>query len=408
MGAGEGWGEDLIHARPRLGGGATGTGMMRRRELTDVAALTGDILWTGWRARALSLMLRCFFMGRREQVATLLARAGGPATILHVRARLRVPVLSILTYHHVCDPGRDYGFDPDTADVTPAQFRRQMELLRQHFTVIGVDQLLAGFDGAELPPNPCLITFDDGYKSNLTVALPILRQLGLKATFFIATSFVEERRIYWWDRIAWIVARARVRALELEYPRRRTILLDHRPTARRALNGVVKDEPGLDVERFLTDLARAAKVEWSSAIERDLADQLIMRWDELRALRDAGMDIESHTRTHRVLQTLAPGALADELAGSRDDLTRQLGRPVRVLAYPVGRAIAPFPHIRSAVTAAGYRLGMTNASGVVPMWRHPDRLDVGRIALDRDLSDEMFLGQLAIPQLGYRARHEAG
>ena len=54
-------------------------------------------------------------MGRREQLATLLARAGGPATILHVRGRLRIPVLSVLTYHHVCEPSRDYGYDPDTA-----------------------------------------------------------------------------------------------------------------------------------------------------------------------------------------------------------------------------------------------------------------------------------------------------
>ena len=48
--------------------------------------------------------------------------------------------------------------------------------------------------------------------------------------------------------------------------------------------------------------------------------------------------------------------------------------------------------------------GMTNASGVVPMWRKPDRFDIGRIAVDRELSDEMFLGQLAIPQLAYRHR----
>ncbi len=346
-------------------------------------------------------------MGRREQLATLLARAGGPSTILQVRSRLRVPVLSILTYHHVSEPASDYVFDPDTADVTPAQFQRQMELLKRHFSVIGVDQLLAGLErGAELPPNPCMVTFDDGYRSNLTVALPILRRLGLPAVFFIATSFVNERRLYWWDRIAWLVKHARGRALQLAYPRALTVPLADRGQARGVLNGIVKDERGLDLERFLIEVARAAEVAWTPAIERQLADEMIMTWDEIRQLRDAGMDIESHTRSHRVLQTLDERALVDELAGAREDLTREMDRPVRVIAYPVGRSIVHLPKVRAAVAAAGYRVGMTNATGVVSMWRRPDRLDIGRIAVDRALSDEMFLGQLAIPQLAYPARGE--
>ena len=351
-------------------------------------------------------------MGRREQLATLLQRAGGPATILHVRGRLKVPVLTVLTYHHVCDPGPDYPFDPDTADVTPDQFRRQMELIRRHFTVVGVDELCAAWSGGPgaraLPPNPCLITFDDGYRSNLEVALPILRKLDLRAVFFIATSFVDQRRLYWWDRVAWILGRSKRRALELAYPERKTVGLDDLGRARGIVDGVIKDTVGLDLERFLLDVARAAGVEWSPAIERTLADQLIMTWDEIRALRDAGMDVESHTRSHRVLQTLPDEALADELAGARADLARELGRPSRVVAYPVGRTILPYPRVRAAVEAAGYQLGMTNASGVVPMWRKPDRFDVGRLAVDRDLSDAMFLSQLAIPQLAYRARHGGG
>jgi peptidoglycan/xylan/chitin deacetylase (PgdA/CDA1 family) len=345
-------------------------------------------------------------MGRREQLATLLARAGGPATILHVRSPLRIPLLSVLTYHHVCEPSGDYAFDPDTADVTPAQFQRHMDLVRRHFTVITVDQLVAALDGGtNLPPNPCMVTFDDGYRSNLTVALPILRRLGLTAVFFIATSFVSERRLYWWDRIAWLVKHARGRELRLTYPRPLTVPLADPAGARGVLNGLVKDEQGLDLERYLVEIARAAELTWTPALERQLADQLIMTWDEVRQLRDAGMDIESHSRHHRVLQTLDDAALVSELAGARDDIAREMGRPARVIAYPVGRRILPYPKVRAAVAAAGYKVGMTNGTGVVPLWRRPDRLDIARVAVDRHLSDDMFLGQLAIPQLGYPSRH---
>lgn len=341
-------------------------------------------------------------MGRREQLVSLLGRTGGLSAILAARARLRLPILSILTYHHVCDPARDYRFDPDTADVAPEQFRRHMQLVKRHFTVIGVDELLGALDGAKLPPNPCLVTFDDGYRSNKDVALPVLRELGLRAVFFIATSFVSERRLYWWDRVAYIVATSTRPKLDLSYPRPMTIELADRAKARAALVNVIKDERGLDLERFLVDVSTAAGVAWSREIERKLADELIMTWDEVRAMRDAGMDIESHSRHHRVLQTLDDAGLRDELDGASVDLAREMGRRARVIAYPVGRTIASYPKVREAVAAAGYQCGLTNASGVVKLWRMQDRLDVGRIAVDRTISDEMFLAQLAIPQFGYQ------
>ena len=346
-------------------------------------------------------------MGVREQLAGLLGKTGGSAAILAARARLRLPVLSILTYHHVADPGPDYRFDPDVADVTPAQVRRQMELVKQHFSAIGVQELLGALDGKKLPPNPCMITFDDGYRSNLDVALPILRDLDLRAVFFIATSFTGERKLYWWDRIAYVVGASTRPRLELTYPRPMTVELGDRARARAALVGVIKDEAGLDLARYLTEVTDAAGVAWSRDVERRLADELIMTWDEVRRLRDAGMDIASHSRGHRVLQTLDAAGLRDELDGSRADLARELGRAPEVIAYPVGRSIVAYPQVRAALSAAGYRCGLTNAAGVIPMWKKLDALDIGRVAVDRGLSDDMFLGQLALPQLSY-TRDEAG
>jgi hypothetical protein len=55
------------------------------------------------------------------------------------------------------------------------------------------------------------------------------------------------------------------------------------------------------------------------------------------------------------------------------------------------------------VTRAGYRVGFTNASGATWMRKGLDVLDVGRLAMDRELTDDFLLGQLAIPQLGYRS-----
>ena len=351
-------------------------------------------------------------MSTRERFAGMLHRTGALKVIMHARKLAPVPTtLSILTYHHVAEDEPGYPFDAGVADATPAQFRRQMEMLARHGTPIGIDELVRALDGAPLPKNPVMVTFDDGYRSCHDVALPILRAVGMRATFFVPTRFISERRLYWWERIAYVLSQGRRPAVTLTYPRPVEIVRAE-PSAHHKLTDIIKNTPGLDIDRFLDELCEVFGVEWNREIEAQHADGLVMTWDHLRALTRAGMDVESHTRGHRVLQTLDDDALRDELAGSKAELESQLGRPIRAIAYPVGRRIARLKTIRSAVEAAGYQVGLSNASGATRIWPAPmsgmwptDRFDVCRLSTDRQLSDAMYLAQLAVPRLAYIGRH---
>jgi peptidoglycan/xylan/chitin deacetylase (PgdA/CDA1 family) len=348
----------------------------------------------------------------RERVAGLLHRSGALQAVSRLRRALPLQRVRILTYHHVSDQDETYPYDPDVADATPAQFRRQMEMLARYGTAIGIDDLLRAIDGAPLPANPVMVTFDDGYRSCHDVALPILRAVGLRATFFVSTSFVADRRLYWWEKLAFALQHARKPHGTIHYPRE--VRLTARDAKTRAwANDLIKDTPGLDVDRFVAEVIAALDCEWSDAIEREHAERLIMTWDHVRALARAGMDVESHTRHHRVLRTLAPHQLAAELAGSRADLEAQLARPIRAVAYPVGQPIANHPHLRDAVVAAGYQLGFTNTHGSNRVWPRPlaqflpvDRFDVGRLPTDRAMSDAMWLTQLTFPNLSYASRRD--
>jgi peptidoglycan/xylan/chitin deacetylase (PgdA/CDA1 family) len=346
-------------------------------------------------------------VGARDRIARLLKGSGVVDAALRLRARARVPYLTIITYHHVADPGPDYPFDPEVADVTPPQFERHLDMLKRHFNVIGIDDLCGSLDGERLPSNPALITFDDGYRSCHDVALPALKARGLRAVFFIPTWFVDERRLFWWERISWLINQGRrsgMTRLEVEYPERISFDLTQ-AGASDALASLVKDTHGLDLPRMLAELTRAVGATWSDEIERKLTNELLMSWDHIRALAAAGMDIESHTRKHRVLQTLDDAELDDELSGARRDLERALGRSPRTIAYPVGRSIARDPNIRSAIARAGYRVGFTNATGANWLGKgrgRVDVLDLSRLAVDRDLTDTLFASQLAFPQLAYR------
>src|SRR5678815_3637723 len=334
-------------------------------------------------------------------MAAVLDRMGALEAAMQLRRLTPIPTISIVTFHRIADPAGGDPYDPDTIDATPAQFRRHVQTLARIGTPIGMEALLAGLDGSELPPNPVMITFDDGYRSCRDVALPILDELGVPATFFIATEFATGGKLYWWEQIAVVLHEARGRTAALTYPH--SVRIDaSAPGARRQLDDIIKNTAGLDVDRFLRELRAALEVPWRPEIEARLAAPLIMGWDDIRALGDAGMDIESHTRSHRVLETLDRDELHTELVGSRRDLQAQLGRPVRAIAYPVGRC--PPVRIRRAVAEARYRIGLANGGGVNRVWPRAinaglgvDRFSLHRVSTERSQSDALFLAQIATP-----------
>jgi len=343
----------------------------------------------------------------------MLHRAGALAALLKLRRYAPGPsTVSILTYHHIADDDPAYPYDAGVADATPQQFRRQMEMLARYGTPIGVDELIGALAGAPLPKNPVMVTFDDGYRSCHDIALPILRAVGMRATFFVATGYINERKLYWWERIALCLSQARVPAAIITYPK--TIEVASRQArSHRVLLDLIKETPNLDIKRFIDELCAAFGVEWNEEIEETHTGNLIMSWDHVRGLSRAGMDVESHSRWHRVLQTLDDGLLRDELEGSKRDLETQLGRPCRAIAYPVGRRISHLARIRNAVQTAGYRIGMSNASGATRIWPGSlsevmpcDPFDIHRVSTDREMSDAMFLTQVALPQLAYIGRHD--
>lgn len=98
--------------------------------------------------------------------------------------------------------------------------------------------------------------------------------------------------------------------------------------------------------------------DWMSS--RGFPQRELMSRDEILAMRDAGIGIGSHTRSHPRLPELAADQLEHEIAGSKADLERLLGAPVRHFAYPFGLFGEA---ARTVVEAAGYEAAVSVRSG---------------------------------------------
>lgn len=339
----------------------------------------------------------------REGIAKLLADSGWREHVVAARRQLGLPWLTVLTYHRIGAPGSAGDLDGDTIDATPAQFEEQIAHLASRYSFVSIDAVIEHLSGGSLPPNPVLVTFDDGYLECIEQALPILTRYRARATFFIASDFIDRREIMWWDKLSLILRRSRRPRIELDYPFPMSLDLARPEVAHRHLVAVVKTHYALDLPHFVRTVERAAGVVLERGEERALADDTLMTWDHVAALAEAGMDVGSHTCSHRVLQTLSPGQLARELEGSRRVIERNVKRAVGAIAYPVGYPLEGARRIRAALRDARYRAGFSNNTGFNSPFGHGDRFDVRRVGMSRSFDEDYFRAFMALPPLA-RAR----
>jgi peptidoglycan/xylan/chitin deacetylase (PgdA/CDA1 family) len=210
------------------------------------------------------------------------------------------------------------------------QFDWMIRLIGKNFNVLPFGRAVALLQSGTLPAATACITFDDGYKDNCAVALPILRRHGLVATFFIATGFLGGGRMWNDDIIAAVRALVGESVDWTEFGLDRYGLSSHdeRLNTITAVLGRLKYLPHGQREVTAREIARRAGVDDKS--------ELMMSADDVREVRAAGMELGGHTSTHPILNLLSDDEAYSEIRRGKSELEEVLSEPVNVFAYPNG------------------------------------------------------------------------
>jgi peptidoglycan/xylan/chitin deacetylase (PgdA/CDA1 family) len=184
-----------------------------------------------------------------------------------------------------------------------------------------------------LPARAAIITFDDGYRDNYTVALPMLQRHRMPAAFFIATAYLEGGMMFN-DRV--IEAIRVCRRSDIELPGDEFTRFPLRDDAERrvAIDRILRAIKHLDPEQRLSAVE---ELEQRAEMTRDAGAPMMMNLKQLAALHRAGMTIGGHTRSHPILLKLQPEDARAEIEQGLADLASIIGERPRVFAYPNGR-----------------------------------------------------------------------
>ena len=260
--------------------------------------------------------------------------------------------LSVLVLHRVL-AGPDPLY-PEAIDA--ARFTQMCQWVSSMFTVLPLDVAMQHLRSGTLPERALAITFDDGYADNRHVAMPILQSLGLPATVFVTTGFLDGGCM-WNDVVIESFRRTRLKVADLsdieDLGGSANCDLSTVPHRRNALEAAIAAAKYLEPDRRLR-LVRHISERLKVAVPTDL----MLTSADVIALQRGCMQVGAHTVSHPILAKLSPSEIRREMKDSKEFLEDLLGEPVLLFAYPNGK---PDEDYNRACVAMAREVGFTAA-----------------------------------------------
>jgi peptidoglycan/xylan/chitin deacetylase (PgdA/CDA1 family) len=233
-----------------------------------------------------------------------------------------------------------------------------------------------------------MVTFDDGYRDFAAHAWPVMRDLAIPATLFVATAFASDPTTpFWWDSL-WTALHTADRGTSVATPHG---TLPAGPDA--AMNTMGRLRDWLKTLEHDDAMAEVDRIVATLVVGVPAPEPAVLGWDELRALAADGVTLAPHTRHHPLLDRVPLERAVDEIAGSLADLEREVGGVASippVLAYPSGAHGGSAPE---AARRAGMVLAVTTVRGGNDL-RHADPLRLRRINVGGRTSTALLRAQL--------------
>lgn len=244
------------------------------------------------------------------------------------------PKTIALLYHRV----NTLPDDPYELSVSPKNFEAHIFYLKEHFTILSLQDIEQSIKNKKTIHRGILLTFDDGYLDNLSYAFPILKKYGVPAVIFVS-GIAEDRTEFWWDELS------RIFSKKENLPKNFSIVINDvqfnfqadttqsREKTRNDLHALIKPLCYSHREEVLEQLFEICKLQRMLRPEYARCGK-----DEILSLANSGLvSIGGHTARHTQLSSLTPEEQEKEIKENFCYLTENCGlKNVKALAYPYG------------------------------------------------------------------------
>jgi peptidoglycan/xylan/chitin deacetylase (PgdA/CDA1 family) len=302
---------------------------------------------------------------RGELLRKLVLHGARLSLLAPLAGRLLGGIGAILMLHRINDDTpRGIGVNRHLT-VTPSFLDAVLtEVRRMGFIFVSMDEAVDRLKSRSSRERFVAITADDGYRDNLTEALPVLERHAAPITIHVAPALTEGKVLLWWDLLEEIVSTRDV--LYLSMPEGPAVFECDTPTARFRAN--------TEIHNYLTErVAEEDQVQVVRSLARSCGiDPMVaghaalMNWDELRRIAAHPLvTIGAHSVHHYNLRRLTPEKVMRELLDARAIIEMELGLTPRHMAYPYGYESAVGRREVELTREAGYASAVTTRHGLL-------------------------------------------
>jgi peptidoglycan/xylan/chitin deacetylase (PgdA/CDA1 family) len=262
-------------------------------------------------------------------------------------------------------------------------FKVFMEHIAVRYNAVPLARIVSWLTGdAELPDRSVVVTFDDGYRNVLTNAAPVLAEYGIPATVFVVTDFVKNQTMVWTDQV--ISALCATNKPRLRIERGNDTIEMPVSTAEEK---IAADYRIRDLYKALDDNTRTGLLEQmfsqlavdQSDMKNAWGDHAPLTPEDLGTLRELGIEVGSHSRSHKILARCDADVLEREFGESKRWIEDVTGAACDEFSYPNGRPGDFNDQTRQYAMAAGYACAATTLTQRVS--QQHDRFEIPRFTI---------------------------
>lgn len=240
------------------------------------------------------------------------------------------------------DEGYLQGLRPEWLDA-------QLAYLTRHYEVLPLSRLLDCYEQRRpVPPRSVVLTFDDGFRDNLTAGLPVLQRYGVTATIFLATGCVSTGELPWPQALGFMFQHTPRGAITLD--------LAGRPWELDLTGAAARYRAYLRAKKYLGTRPRQERetclARWARLLEVEPPRDRMLSWTDVATLRAAGFEFGAHTVSHPWLAEIPFAEAREEMERSRADLREHLSLERPPFCFPAGSCNAA---LRRLARELGFR-----------------------------------------------------
>lgn len=269
------------------------------------------------------------------------------------------PKLLILIYHRILP---EVAFNPLNTIVSVRTFIQQLDILASKYPIIPLKDAIAQCrSGGETADVQVVLTFDDGYWDSYEVAFPILQKKGLPAAFFVVTNYIGSDRPVWdWEIVTLLNAYREITEVEVE-----GVVLRQKKNERRISFAarVLEQIKSADMKttKSVVEILRQQSRDYPRL--HSLEDDGCMTWEQARTMCQNGMEIGSHSLSHRSLARIPLEEAIGEITRSKQVIEGNTRVNCGHFAFPFGSETDYSEVLVEHVERAGFETCLLNIHG---------------------------------------------